>query len=123
MAASSQTEIDSVAPGTVGTLGGAQPFPLSLNMKGRYFALQKFMRLVQQSADVKGDKITGFGRLYSVDGISFSGGGVAPGQTTGLISATVGLNAYVYAPPPPPAPTPTTTTTSDTTTTASGTSP
>ena len=81
------------------------------------------MRLLQQSADVKNGKITGKGRLYSIDSISFGGAGAAPGQASGAITATMNLNAYVYGPPVAPAPTTTTTTTSDTTTTAAGTSP
>lgn len=121
LAAASQTEIDSIGPGAVATTGGAQAYPLSLSMKGRYFALQKFARLLRQSADVKSGKITGTGRLYSIDSIGFGGGGAAPGQASGLISATIALNAFVYGQPvAAPAPT---TTTSDTTTTASGTTP
>jgi hypothetical protein len=121
LAAVSQTEIDSIGPGTIATTGGAQPFPLSLTMKGRYFALQKFIRLLRQSADVKNGKITGAGRLYSIDSITFGGGGTAPGQSSGLVSATISLNSFDYAPPPPtPVAPATTTTTSDTTTTASG---
>ncbi len=91
-------------------------------MKGRYFALQKFMRLLAASADVKNGKITGTGRLYSVDGITFGGGGADPGQSD-VVTATVNLNAFVYsAVAPVPAPT-TDTTTSDTTTTATGATP
>lgn len=122
LVAASQTELDSIGPGAVAPTGGAEPFPLSLSMKGRYFALQKFVRLLRQSSDVKNGKITGKGRLYTIDNIGFGGGGAAPGQAGGLISATIGLNAYVYAPPPPPVVAPTTTT-SDTTTTASGATP
>ena len=118
----SQTELDNIGPAAVATTGGAEPFPISLSMKGRYFALQKFVRLLRESADLQKNKITGKGRLYSVDSIGFSGGGAAPGQTSGLISATISLNAYVYAPPPAPVPAPTTTTT-DTTTTAAGATP
>lgn len=118
--ASSQVELDSIGPGGIATTGGAQPYPLSLTVKGRYFALQKFMRLLRQSADVQGDKITGKGRLYSVDGITFGGSGASPsGGNTGLISASISLNAYTYG-TPPASPPPSTTTTTDTTTTAAG---
>jgi Tfp pilus assembly protein PilN len=119
MVAASKTELDSVGPGAVPTTGGAQPYPLSLTMKGRYFALQKFIRLLQASSGVKNGKITGKGRLYSIDSISFGGGGAAPGQSKGPLTANIALNAYVYGTAPPP--TPSTTTTSDTTTTATGT--
>ena len=44
--AASQTELDSIGPGAVAATGGAEPYPLTLSMKGRYFALQKFVRLL-----------------------------------------------------------------------------
>ena len=128
LVAASQTELDSIAPSAVPATGGAEPYALALSMKGRYFALQKFMRLLSASADVKNGKITGAGRLYTVDNIAFGGGGAEPGQGS-VITATVNLNAFVYAPPvAAPAPTTTTTTdgtttTSDTTTTATGATP
>ncbi|SRR5581483_1325460 len=122
--AASQVELDSIGPGAVATTGGAQPYPLALSVKGRYFALQKFLRLLRQSADVVGDKITGKGRLYSVDSITFGGSGAAPsGGSTGLITASISLNAYTYAPPPAAPPPSSTTTTTQTTTTAAGAAP
>jgi hypothetical protein len=76
-----------------------QVIPMSLAVSGDYFALQKLLRLLRQSADLnKKGQITGHGRLYSVDGIQFtenpattasSGGG-------GPIVATITLSAYVY---------------------------
>jgi len=122
----SQTELDGISPSAVSATGGAEPYAISLNMKGRYFALQKFVRLLNQSADVKNGRITGKGRLYTVDSIAFGAGGTEPGQND-VITATVSLNAFVYAPPvaaPAPTTTDTTTTsTSDTSTTASGATP
>ena len=120
---SSETELDTIGPGPVATTGGAEPFPLSLTLKGHYFAIQKFVRLLRESADVSKGKITGNGRLYSIDSIGFAGAGAAPGQSAGIIAATITLNAYVYAPPPAPTPTTTTTTTTETTTTAAGATP
>lgn len=118
-----QVELDSIGPGTIATTGGAQPYPLSLSVKGRYFALQKFVRLLRQSADVAGDKITGKGRLYSIDSITFGGGGAAPNGGVTLLSASITLNAYTYGTPPAAPPTTTTTSTTETTTTAAGTAP
>jgi len=124
MVAASKVGLQSIGPGAIAATGGAQPYPLTLSVTGRYFALQKFVRLLQQSAEVKNDKITGKGRLYSIDSITFGGGGATPGQSSGTISATMSLNAYVYGPPvAPPPTTTTTTTTSDTTTTAAGSTP
>ncbi len=119
----SQTELDSIGPGAVAVTGGAEAYPLALSMKGRYFALQKFMRLLDSSADVTAGKITGSGRLYSVDSITFGGSGAGPGQSD-VVTATVDLNAFVYsAAVPAPAPAPTDTTSSDTSTTAAGATP
>jgi len=119
----SKTELDSIGPGAVTATGGAEPLPLALSMKGRYFALQRFVRLLAQSADVSKGKVTGNGRLYSIDSISFGGAGAAPGQSAGEISATITLNAYVFASAAAPAPAPAPTTTTDTTTTAAGATP
>jgi Pilus assembly protein, PilO len=121
LAATSQTEVEGIAPGAITATGGAEPYPLTLTMQGRYFALQRFIRLLQQSADIKRGKITGKGRLYSIDNITFGGGGATAGQQRGVVSASIGLNAYVYGQAAAPAAPPTTT--SDTTTTATGATP
>jgi len=119
--ATSQTEINSIGPGAVNATGGAEAYPLTLSMTGRYFALQKFVRLLNSSADVKNGQITGKGRLYSIDGISFGGGGAEPGQSD-VVTATVNLNAFVYSSVAPTT-APTDTTSSDTSTTAAGATP
>jgi hypothetical protein len=117
-AAESRTELDNIAPGTPLQLGSAQALPISLTFKGRYFGLQKLLKLLRQSAGVSGNKIVSKGRLYTVDGISFAGQQPATGQagasggTTADISATITLNAFVYnaAPPAVPSTDPTTAT-------------
>ena len=120
--AAAQVELDSIGPGPIAATGGAEAYPLGIEVKGRYFAIQKFVRLLRQSADVNGGKITGTGRLYSIDSVNFGGAGAAPSQGGGsVISATLTLNAFVYGPPTTTTTTPSTTTpatTTPTTTTA-----
>jgi hypothetical protein len=113
LAAQSRTELDGITPGAATAFGGAQALPISLTFKGRYFGLQKLLQLLRQNAGVTGGKIVSKGRLYSVDSIQFSGGQPAGGAPTGAagstadISATIALNAFIYAPAPvvPVAPT------------------
>lgn len=111
-ATQSRTELDAITPGAPVAAAGAQAIPISLQFKGRYFGLQQLLKLLRQSADAHSGRITGTGRLYTVDSIAFSGGG-----SDNLVSATIALNAFVYA--PAPAPVTTTTTTTDTTSSAS----
>ena len=118
-AAESRTELDTIAPGTPIPYGTSQALPISLTFKGRYFGLQKLLKLVRQSAGVSGAKILSKGRLYTVDSIQFSGGQAAAGTTgsagaTANIQATINLNAFIYAPPPVVAVAPTDTSTSAT---------
>ena len=107
-AAESRTELDNITPATPVQIGGAQALPITLGFKGRYFGLQKLLKLMRQSATVSGNKIVAKGRLYTVDSITFAGGTAAPGPngqpTAGSsadISATITLNAFVYQAAPP----------------------
>jgi hypothetical protein len=116
-AAESRTELDNITPGAALQIGSAQALPITLTFKGRYFGLQKLLKLVRQSASVSGSKILSKGRLYTVDGITFAGaqaasaqGGGSTGASTADIQATITLNAFVYK-AAPPAVTPTDTTT------------
>jgi hypothetical protein len=102
-AAESRTELDNIAPGTPLQLGGAQALPVTLTFKGRYFGLQKLLKLMRQSASVSGSKIVSKGRLYTVDGITFTGGTATAGQggSTADLTATITLNAFVFQSAPP----------------------
>jgi Tfp pilus assembly protein PilO len=127
-AAKSRTELDTITPGLAVPGFGAAPLPMTVVVKGRYFAIQKFARLLRQSADVKSGKLAGKGRLYTIDSIGFTGQAPAqPGQSSnGAILATLAMNAYTYSAtaPPPVATTSTdTTTTSDSTASAAGATP
>src|SRR5204863_9622857 len=94
-------------------IGNAQALPISLTFKGRYFGLQKLLKLLRQSASVSGSKIVSKGRLYTVDGITFTGGQSTNGQggSSADILATITLNAFVYQAAPPVAVAPTDTST------------
>jgi len=94
-AATSRTELDAITPAAAVAGTGAQTIPISLQFRGRYFGLQQLLRLMRTSASSKGGKITATGRLYTVDNISFGGGG-----DDGVLTATIQLNAFVYSPAP-----------------------
>jgi hypothetical protein len=115
LAAESRTELDNIAPGSPTPYGTSQALPIALTFKGRYFGLQKLLRLMRQSAGVSHGKIVSKGRLYTVDSIQFSGGAAAdgaPNAASANIQATINLNAFIYAPPPVVAVAPTDSTTS-----------
>jgi Tfp pilus assembly protein PilO len=102
-AAESRTELDNISPGTPTPYGTSQALPIALTFKGRYFGLQKLLKLMRQSASVAQGKIISKGRLYTVDSIQFSGGQSAAGSSNAAsadIQATINLNAFIYAPPP-----------------------
>ena len=105
---------------------GVESLPIALTVKGHYFALQNFLKLLNDSAALRGDQVQATGRLYSVDNITFTGGAAGsaapssggstsptPGAAS-LIQASLALNAYIYSPtsvaPVPVAPTDTSTT-------------
>jgi hypothetical protein len=116
-ARASNVSITSITPGAVTPTSGGQSEPIGLTVNGHYFGLSKFMHLLRSQVVVRGTKIRGSGRLYSVDSIQFSGGGVAAGSTGGdgnVITATLTANAFFFSSTaaPPAAPV-TTTTTSD----------
>ncbi len=108
----SQAELDTITPSTiVAAAAGGEAVPISVTVKGKYFALQHLMKLLRTSADVNDKKVTGNGRLYSVDGIQFGAagttGGTASGTSqsgSGAVTATISLNAFIYATPPAAAP-------------------
>ena len=102
-AAESRTELDNITPGAALQVGNAQALPITLTFKGRYFGLQKLLKLMRQSAGVSGNKIVSKGRLYTVDSITFAGAapatgtnGATAGGSTADIQATITLNAFIY---------------------------
>ena len=123
--AGSGVRIDSITPSPTTPTTAGQAVPINLTVTGHYFRISKFMHLLRGRAEVKNGEVHGSGRLYAIDNISFSG------DKSGLINATLILDAFVYAPPAPAATaagdsstsgdssTGTTTTTTTTTTTGS----
>lgn len=106
-AKSSLTEIDAITPGTAVPVASGEAIPITFTFKGRYFSLQKLLKLLRQSADVTKGKLVSTGRLYTVDSITFAS---ADAQTGDDITAQIALNAFVYTGASAPAPAPTTTT-------------
>jgi type IV pilus assembly PilO-like protein len=128
-ASASGVELDSITPGALLPGAGTETLPISVSVRGHYFGLQKFLRLVRSAADLSGDQVRATGRLYTVDSIQFSGGGVPQTGSSGgsggssIINGTLALNAFLYDPSSvaaaPAAPATPTTTTDTSTTTAS----
>jgi Tfp pilus assembly protein PilO len=87
-AAQSRTEIDNITPGTALQVGNAQALPITLTFKGRYFGLQKLLKLMRQNAGVAGSTIVSKGRLYTVDSIQFAGAAAATAQNDNAVAPT-----------------------------------
>ena len=92
----SGVRIESITPSQPVPSTGAQAVPIALSVKGRYFRLAKFMHLLRLEAGVKDGKAHASGRLYGIDNIALS-----TGDTGGLITATLALNAFVAGAAPP----------------------
>ena len=114
--AASKTQFSELVPQPlVPGADGTQVLAMNLVVNGRYFALQKLLKLLRSSAELNAKgKITGHGRLYTVDGIQFAQAGT--GVSSGQLQGTITLNAFVYT--PNAAPSTTTTTPTDTTASA-----
>ena len=93
--------LDSITPSAPVPAAGAQAVPISLQVSGRYFRIANFMHLLRTRAKVEDGQVRVKGRLYAVDSISFS-----KGQTGGLITATLALDAFMHGAAPAAAPAP-----------------
>jgi hypothetical protein len=100
----SGVRIDSITPSAAVPASGAQAVPIALSVKGRYFRLAKFMRLLRAQAGVENGKVHAKGRLYAIDNVALSSD-----DKGGLITATVALNAFMFGSAAPAATTTTTT--------------
>jgi type IV pilus assembly PilO-like protein len=100
----SGVRIQSITPSQPVASTGAQAVPIALSVKGRYFRMAKFMHLLRLEAGVKDGKPYSSGRLYGIDSISLS-----TGDKSGVIMATLTLNAFVSGPASTPSPGSTTT--------------
>jgi hypothetical protein len=121
-ASASGIALNTIGPGAAVASSGGEAVPVSLTLSGHYVNLERFLHLLRTQVVVKGTDVKGSGRLFAVDSIQFSGGGAAPSadgksgaSSSGPVSATVALEAFVYA---TPAVAPVTTAPTDTTTTS-----
>lgn len=141
--ATAKTQIDSMVPSAVTTVGAGQAVPITLTIEGQYFAVRHFLALLQAGASMKNEKVVGKGRLYSVDSVQFTqaassstasssqalgSSGASLPHPSNSVTATIAMNVFIAGAPPAPVVTTPTTTTSgatsdDTSTTASGTTP
>jgi hypothetical protein len=123
IARTSETELDGITPTTPVAGTSTTSLPLTVSLKGHYFAIQRFLRLLRASTDLRHGRVVGSGRLFTVDSVTFASGSGGSGSTAGVITATLTVNAFLYAGTPavatiaPPA---TTTTTSASAATAPG---
>lgn len=97
-------ELDSISPQAAIPLTGAEALPMSMTVKGHYFAIRNFLRILRSEAVLRGGKVHAKGRLYTIDSIQFTGQGPvasSTGQSTssnGLVQAALAVNAFVNAP-------------------------
>jgi type II secretion system (T2SS) protein M len=114
LAETSNVRLDSFAPTTATPLSGYESVGISVSVGGRYAAVQKFLKRLRASAGSTSGRIHATGRLYDVDKVSLTPGGLAPNELT----AAVNLSTFVYTGVPLPTPSTQTTTTSGTEDTA-----
>ncbi|MEJ7568475.1 MAG: type 4a pilus biogenesis protein PilO [Gaiellaceae bacterium] len=93
--AGSSVRILGITPAGLVASGGAEVVPITVAVEGRYFGIQKFLRLLRTRADLKQDKVRAAGRLFGVDAIQFAGGGTAEGGSS-LIQASLTVTAFVF---------------------------
>ena len=121
IAKSSEVQLTSISPSAAVVGATDEALPLAVSVNGHYFAIQRFLRLLRASADVRNGKLVGRGRLFTVDSISFAGGAGSSGSSANAITATLALHAYQSVPTVATAATvPTTTTASATSASAAG---
>jgi hypothetical protein len=122
-AAASGIALTTTSPGAAVASSGGEAVPVSLSVNGHYVNLERFLHLLRTQVVLKGADVKGSGRLYAVESIAFSGGGATTsadgtsGASSGSapLTASIALDAFVYA---TPAAVPATTTPTDTTTTS-----
>jgi hypothetical protein len=107
-AATAKVALNAISPGALVPSAGGQAVPITLTVQGHYFGIRTFLHLLRMRATANGKTVKGTGRLYSIDGMQFSGG------SGNVVSASLSIDAYTSLAPPVAPPTPTTTT--DTTT-------
>jgi Tfp pilus assembly protein PilO len=101
LARASGVTLEGITPqAPVAGVGGPTVIPLSVTVRGRYFAITRFLTRARLLVTVRGGRITSKGRLLSVRSIALTE------SDTGSypeLDATVGFDAYVYDGPIVPA--------------------
>jgi hypothetical protein len=115
LAETSNVRLDSFAPSTATPMSGYESVGIAVNVGGRYAAVQKFLHRLRAQAGSTGGRIHATGRLYDVEKVALTPGGLAPNELT----AAVNLSTFVYTGVPLPAPSTETSTTSATEVSAS----
>ena len=114
LAGTSGVALDTITPQAPVAGAGYESIPLTVVVDGRYFAVEKFLRLVRQQVQLDKTQLDANGRLFDVQGVQLQQTEPAPSVT-----ATITLRTFYYATGITPAATDTTTdgATTDTTTT------
>lgn len=124
MAKASGVSLQSISPtataSTATSTSSYQTVPLSLTATGNFYAITDLLYRLRDSVYVRNGALEATGRIFSVTSVNLM-------PTNGILSATIALVTYVYAPAPAapvvPGATTTSTTTTGTTTTTSGSGP
>jgi hypothetical protein len=117
LATRSDVALDTITPQAPVPGTGFEAIPLTVVVDGRYFAVEKFLRLVREQVQLDNSNLEARGRLFDVQGVQLQQTEPAPSVT-----ATISLRTFYYAAGIAPLTTETTTdgttTTTSTTTTA-----
>jgi len=113
---------DSISPQPIAAIGSYSVLPISVTFNGNFYNLADFLYRLRSLVTVHAGRLDATGRLFSVDTLAFN----ESQNKFPQISATLVIDAFVYAAAPsapatpaaPAATTPATTTTAETTTTS-----
>ena len=84
--------LDSVTPQPATTLQGYNAVPMDVVVGGRYLPIQRFLHRLRVQARVAGNQVHSSGRLFSVESVN-----LAADEELPRLTATLHLNAFVYA--------------------------
>jgi hypothetical protein len=112
LARASGVTVDTISPGQPTPLTGYSVVPISVGLSGDFYSVTDMLYRLRTLVAVRHGDLQTSGRLFSVDSISLSPGGLGAGLT-----AQVALNAYLYGGTPPVAPVAPAATSTDTTST------
>jgi Pilus assembly protein, PilO len=113
LATRSGVALDTITPQAAVPGTGFEAIPLTVVVDGRYFAVEKFLRLVREQVQLDKSHLDANGRLFDVQGVQLQQTEPAP-----TVTATLSLRTFYYAAGVAPPTTETTTDGTATTTTA-----